>query len=226
MGYCLLFEAMLDSIIYARDHYLAPDGLMAPSHATIRIAPFADPDFIASHISFWHNVYGFKMSSMLSNIYDEALVRSIDRSTLPADSTVFLQLPLHTITVAELSFLKEFQITLKEDIDSLDGFAVWFDMFFMPSNTSTIPEDAVPSKMQEKGIVAFTTGPDGPETHWQQGVLLIDHKDKGSTPMKKGQTITGKIGYQKKEEKSRLLDISVEWDAPGVEKGAQHWCLQ
>lgn len=27
MGYCLLYEAMLDSIVWARDRYLASDGL-------------------------------------------------------------------------------------------------------------------------------------------------------------------------------------------------------
>ena len=27
MGYCLLYEAMLDSVLFARDRYLAPDGL-------------------------------------------------------------------------------------------------------------------------------------------------------------------------------------------------------
>jgi hypothetical protein len=27
MGYCLLYEAMLDSVIWARDRYLGPDGL-------------------------------------------------------------------------------------------------------------------------------------------------------------------------------------------------------
>jgi protein arginine N-methyltransferase 3 len=27
MGYCLLYEAMLDSVLYARDKYLAPGGL-------------------------------------------------------------------------------------------------------------------------------------------------------------------------------------------------------
>lgn len=226
MGYFLLFEAMLDSVIYARDRYLAPDGLMIPSHATLRIAPFADPDFISSHISFWHSVYGFKMSSMLSNIYEEALVLGIEPSTLPADATVFLQLPLHTATVGDLTFMNEFRFTLKEDIDSLDGFAVWFDMFFMPSSKSSLPSDPIPSQMQKKGLVAFTTGPDGPQTHWQQGVLLIDHKDKGFTPMKKGQTIAGKIGYQKKEEKSRLLDITVQWGAQQGETSVQHWCLQ
>lgn len=223
MGYCLLFEAMFDSVIYARDRYLAPNGLMVPSDATLRIAPFADPDFIASHISFWHSVYGFKMSSMLTNIYDDASIRSIQPSTIPGDSTIFLHLPLHTITVDELTFLKEFQVTLKEDIDALDGWAIWFDIFFMPSRESTIPDDAVPAQMQDKGFVAFTTGPDGPETHWQQGVLLIDHGDKRGMPLKKGQTITGKVGYQKKEEKSRWLNISVEWDAQEGGKGIQQW---
>lgn len=226
MGYALLFEAMFDSVIYARDRYLAPDGLMVPSHATLRIAPFADPDFIASHISFWHNVYGFKMDSMLLKIYDEANVRSIQPAAIPGDTNVFLPLPLHTITVQELTFLKNFHVTLNEDIDELDGWAIWFDIFFMPSRDSTVPENAVPSDMQKKGFVAFTTGPDGPETHWQQAICLIDHGKREPQSLKKGQVITGKIGYEKKSAGSRLLDISIEWDGEGVTKGTQEWSLQ
>ena len=226
MGYCLLFEAMFDSVIYARDRYLAPDGLMVPSDATLRIAPFADSDFIASHISFWHSVYGFKMSSMVTGIYDEANVRSTEPSALAGDSTVFLRLPLHTITAEELTFIKEFQVTLNEDIDRLDGWSIWFDIFFMPSRDSTVPDDAVPSEMQKKGHVAFTTGPHGPETHWQQGILLIDHGRKGGAPLQKGQTITGKVGYKKNGDKSRLLDINIDWDAEEGRSGSQRWVLQ
>ncbi|CEL07493.1 Putative Protein arginine methyltransferase RmtB [Aspergillus calidoustus] len=226
MGYGLLFEAMFDSVIYARDRYLAPGGLMAPSHATLRIAPLADPELIESHIGFWRDVYGFNMKSMLTGIYDEALVRFLPSSVLPAKSEVFLELPLHTITTKELSFLKEFKVTLNEDIDSLDGWVIWFDIFFMPSSDSTIPADAVPSDLQKKGIVAFTTGPDGKETHWQQTVLLIDHGKKDAVPLKKGQTITGKVGYQKKDANSRSLDITVEWDAQISKKGSQQWSLQ
>ena len=226
MGYALLFEAMFDSVIYARDRYLASDGLMVPSHATLRIAPFADPDFIASYISFWHNVYGFKMSSMLLKIYDEALVRSSQPAAIPAESTVFLPLPLHTITVEELTFLKNFQVTLKEDIDALDGWSIWFDIFFMPSRDSTIPDNALVSDMKKKGFVAFTTGPDGPETHWQQAVLLIDHGKRQPQPLKKGQVINGKVGYEKKSEGSRLLDISIQWDGEGIAKCDQEWSLQ
>lgn len=226
MGYALLFEAMFDSVIYARDRYLAPDGLMVPSHATLRIAPFADPDFVDSHIAFWNNVYGFKMTSMLLSIYDEALVRNVSPTSIPADSAVFLPLPLHTITADELTFLKEFQVTLNQDIDALDGWAIWFDIFFMPSRNSALPENAVPSEMQKKGFVAFTTGPDGPETHWQQCIPLIDHGKHEPKPLKKGQVIKGKIGYQKKEKGSRLLDISIQWQGDENTRGDQHWSLQ
>ncbi|KAI9374287.1 S-adenosyl-L-methionine-dependent methyltransferase [Aspergillus egyptiacus] len=229
MGYGLLFEAMFDSVIYARDRYLAPGGLMVPSHATLRIAPLADPELIASHIGFWHDVYGFNMKSMLTGIYDEALVRSLPQSVIAAESDIFLTLPLHTITVEELSFLKEFQVTLKDDIDSLDGWAIWFDIFFMPSNESTVPPNAIPSDLQKKGIVAFTTGPDGKETHWQQTICLIDRGKKNPGALKAGQIIKGRVGYQKKNAnaRSRSLDISIEWDAhDSEEKGSQKWYLQ
>lgn len=225
MGYGLLFEAMFDSVIYARDRYLAPNGLMVPSHATLRIAPYADPDFIASHISFWENVYGFKMTSMLLKIYDECVVRGIQPTTLAGDSTVFLPLPLHTITVDELTFLKEFQVTLNEDIDALDGWAIWFDIFFMPSRDSTVPEDAIPSAMQKNGYVAFTTGPDGTETHWQQCVALIDYGNQRSKPLKKGEVIKGKISYEKRSKESRGLDINIQWEGETT-KGDQKWGLQ
>lgn len=226
MGYCLLFEAMFDSVMWARDRYLVPGGLMVPSHATLRIAPISDPDFISSHISFWKSVYGFDMSKMLTNIHDEVVVRSIPQSTVAAEPTAFLRLPLHTITQEELIFIKDFSVTLAGDIDSLDGWAVWFDMFFMPSHDSTVPEDAIPDDMTKKGYVAFTTGPEGPETHWQTGVLLIDHGDKQPVSLKMGQVIKGQVGYKKKEEGSRLLDIEVQWDAEGADKGRQSWSLQ
>ncbi|KAL4810046.1 S-adenosyl-L-methionine-dependent methyltransferase [Aspergillus unguis] len=226
MGYGLLFEAMFDSVIYARDRYLSPDGIMAPSHATLRIAPLADSDLVQSHIGFWHDVYGFNMKSMLTGIYDEALVRTVPTSAIAAEPEIFLTLPLNTITVEELSFLKEFEVSLKEDIDALDGWAIWFDIFFMPSRESELPPNAVPSDLEKKGIVAFTTGPDGKETHWQQTILLIDHGKKNGVGMKKGQTIKGKVGYQKKDANSRSLDITVDYDAQVGEKGSQKWALQ
>lgn len=226
MGYCLLFEAMLDSVIWARDRYLVPGGLMVPSHATLRIAPFADSDFVQSHVSFWNNVYGFKMSPMLKTVENDALVRVIEPSTIVGNATTFLYLPLHTITTKELIFTKDFTLSLTEDISSLDGWAVWFDMFFLTSSDKELDNEATPESVKNQGIAAFTTGPDGPSTHWQQAVFLIN-QGQNPTALKKGQPISGQIEYKKKGDKSRCLDIGISWDISGA-KSIQHqeWSLQ
>ena len=45
MGYFLLRESMLDSLVRARDTFLKPKtGLMMPSHATMLVAPITDED--------------------------------------------------------------------------------------------------------------------------------------------------------------------------------------
>ena len=35
MGYFLLFESMLDTVVYARDHYLKPGGVVLPDYCNI-----------------------------------------------------------------------------------------------------------------------------------------------------------------------------------------------
>lgn len=102
MGYGLLYESMFDSVIYARDRYLAEDGLMVPSYAALRIAPLADSDLKASHIDFWRDVYGFDMTAMLERANEEALVRVVDEKELAAESVAFLELNLHTTQVGDL----------------------------------------------------------------------------------------------------------------------------
>lgn len=225
MGYCLLFEAMFDSVLWARDRYLVPGGLMVPSHATIRIAPVASADIVQEHITFWKSIYGFNMTSMLEGVHDEAIVRSLQPDIIAAKSELFFYMPLHTITAKELVFTKEFSVTLSRDIDSLDGWAVWFDIIFMPSADSKLtPEEALPEIMKKRDIVAFTTGPDGKQTHWHQGLFLINQKKNPTAAMKKGQVISGSIEYQKKDEKSRLLDITIGWNSDG-KSGSQKWSL-
>jgi len=42
MGYFLLFEGMLDSVISARDKYLAPGGMVLPNRCTISLLAISD----------------------------------------------------------------------------------------------------------------------------------------------------------------------------------------
>lgn len=45
MGYFLLYESMLDTVLYARDRYLNPGGLIFPDKATIFVAGIEDGDY-------------------------------------------------------------------------------------------------------------------------------------------------------------------------------------
>lgn len=45
MGYFLLYESMLDTVLYARDTYLQPDGLIYPDKATLFVAGIEDGEY-------------------------------------------------------------------------------------------------------------------------------------------------------------------------------------
>ena len=232
MGYCLLYEAMLDSVLWARDHYLAYWGLMVPSHCTLRIAPMTDSEYIDDYIHHWKNVYGFDMSSMCRDIYKDVVIREVQKSAVPAESYPFLQLCLKTTKKEELIFAsKQFSCTLEADMEALDGFVIWFDTFFMQSPYFRGPAEGKAEEYVRQGgqSIAFTTGPHGKRTHWQQGCLLIDPKGKPQDTLKKGETVSGSIGYIKREDDSRALDIKVQWhtdDGQGKVKGKQCWSMR
>lgn len=45
MGYFLLYESMLDTVLYARDQYLKPGGLIFPDKAAIFMAGIEDGEY-------------------------------------------------------------------------------------------------------------------------------------------------------------------------------------
>lgn len=45
MGYFLLYESMLDTVLLARDRYLKPGGLIFPDTATLYLAAIEDSDY-------------------------------------------------------------------------------------------------------------------------------------------------------------------------------------
>uniref|UniRef100_A0A665X2M4 Protein arginine N-methyltransferase 6 n=1 Tax=Echeneis naucrates TaxID=173247 RepID=A0A665X2M4_ECHNA len=66
MGYALLHESMLNSVLYARDKWLRAGGLILPSRAELYIAPVSDP-VVEDRLHFWCTVkeqYGVDMSCM------------------------------------------------------------------------------------------------------------------------------------------------------------------
>lgn len=45
MGYFLLYESMLDTVLYARDTYLVPNGKIFPDKATVYLAGIEDGEY-------------------------------------------------------------------------------------------------------------------------------------------------------------------------------------
>ena len=45
MGYFLLYESMLDTVLLARDKFLKPGGLIFPDNATMFLAAIEDSDY-------------------------------------------------------------------------------------------------------------------------------------------------------------------------------------
>jgi protein arginine N-methyltransferase 3 len=69
MGYCLLYESMLSSVIYARDHWLKPGGAILLDTAEMYVAGFGKG---GTSLSFWENVYGFNMSCIGKEVVEDA----------------------------------------------------------------------------------------------------------------------------------------------------------
>ncbi|KAK9467715.1 S-adenosyl-L-methionine-dependent methyltransferase [Lipomyces arxii] len=212
MGYALLYEAMLDSVLVARDKYLAPDGLMVPSECRILVAGIRDEELINDKVNFWNDIYGFKMSAMKPRIYDDVIIDIYKpESVVDPNPYTFSTLPLHTVTIPELDFTSPISVPVPTTTDFdgvLDGLLIYFDTYFTRSRAEVVPTDArAESYNPGDGSLGFTTGPWGPKpTHWRSGALLFNK------PLKvpKGATcVNGTITYQKRKANLRELVLVV-----------------
>jgi len=234
MGYCLLYEAMLPSVLWARDKYLSPDGLLVPSHATMWIAPISDPEYISDNVTFWRDVYGFDMKAMQAGIYDDVRVEVFAEKSLCGQPYMFRYLDLHTVRLEDLVFTEKWLCPLTAEVDSLDGFIIWFDIFFGATRSAQI-EPLASTARQWTGVddtrVAFTTGPMGTPTHWKQGILLSKGSgSSGDSPqrinLKQGHELAGAVVFSVPGDNERALTIRVRWqDCEGKERD-QAWALQ
>ena len=75
MGYCLLYESMLETVILARDRWLKPGGLVLPDKFYMNIAGVDDETNLSlSKKMWWSDIYGVNMSCLGKNFLIEPLV--------------------------------------------------------------------------------------------------------------------------------------------------------
>ncbi|XP_034435852.1 protein arginine N-methyltransferase 3 [Hippoglossus hippoglossus] len=190
MGYFLLFESMLDSVLYARDLYLADGGSVYPDLCNISLAAVGDTQRHQDRIAFWDDVYGFNMACMKKAVVPEAVVEVVKADSLISEPAVIQTLDCNRVCLSELEFASDFclKITNTTECTAVVGY---FDIFF------------------DKGCgnkVTFSTGPQDTKTHWKQTVFLLERP----ISVQAGEELQGKINVRKNKKDPRALLVTLE----------------
>lgn len=188
MGYFLLYESMLDTVLIARDRWLAPDGLLFPDKASLFLTAIEDEQYREDKIDFWDNVYGFKMSCIKRTALIEPLVDIAHADQIMGDFSKILDVDLYTVKKEDLDFTSNFKITV-DRTDVCHALIAHFDVEF--------------SKCIKK--TGFSTSSKHTRTHWKQVVFYLEEP----IACKKGETISGSISVKRNNVNPRDLDIVI-----------------
>jgi protein arginine N-methyltransferase 1 len=196
MGYFLLYESMLDSVLYARDKYLVPGGLMFPDEATMYLAGIEDEEYKEEKIGFWDDVYGFDYSCIKEIALKEPLVDTVDLKAVVTNPCKIATFDLLTVTKADLNFVANFQLEATRN-DYVHALLGWFDVAFRACHKP----------------VSFSTGPHAKYTHWKQTVFYLGDM----VTVKEKDQISGVITCAPNARNPRDLDITLDYKLNGQE---------
>nr|XP_003700404.1 PREDICTED: protein arginine N-methyltransferase 6 [Megachile rotundata] len=155
MGFYLVHEGMLNSVLFARDNFLKENGMLFPCIAKL----YASPCQIPSMYEFWDDVDGVNMKCVgkeyrkTKSMKPEIIV--VDEKDLLTEGKLLAWLDLQCISIEELNQLGgEEYISVCNKDGRYQGVCIWFDVEFPDgSELSTSPFHKV--------------------THWKQTAIVL-----------------------------------------------------
>ncbi|MCJ1329649.1 type I protein arginine N-methyltransferase Rmt1 [Thelotrema lepadinum] len=190
MGYFLLYESMLDTVLYARDRYLKKGGLIFPDKATLFMAGIEDGEYKDEKIGFWDNVYGFDYSPLKDTALSEPLVDTVEMKAVVTDPVAVVTFDLNTVKVSDLAFTSPWQLQVRRD-DFVHALISWFDIEFAACHKP----------------IRFSTGPHTKYTHWKQTVFYL----REVITAEQGERISGYLHNKPNDKNKRDLDIKIDY---------------
>ncbi|CAD5322812.1 unnamed protein product [Arabidopsis thaliana] len=231
MGYCLLYESMLSSVLYARDRWLKPGGAILPDTATMFVAGFGKG---ATSLPFWEDVYGFDMSSIGKEIHDDTtrlpIVDVIAERDLVTQPTLLQTFDLATMKPDEVDFTATATLEPTESEAKTrlcHGVVLWFDTGFT-------------SRFCKENPTVLSTSPYTPPTHWAQTILTFqepisvapasvlsgnDRREAIGTEECPASIIHLRVSVARAHE-HRSIDISLEATGLSSKGQKRHWPVQ
>ncbi|GIX63524.1 histone arginine methyltransferase PRMT1 [Babesia caballi] len=194
MGYFLLYENMLESLIFCRDKWLKPGGLLFPDRARLYVGAIEDAEYKSDKLDCWRDTYGFDFSLMRPYLLEDPVVDVVDEKTLNTTTCCVLELDLHTCALSDLDFASEFLLVAQRK-DYVHALCFWFDVTFSACHKP----------------LTLSTSPRAQYTHWKQTVfylpddLIVDCGDK----------IAGLIAVRRNAENPRDLDVKLYYHHAG-----------
>ncbi|XP_058727237.1 probable protein arginine N-methyltransferase 1.2 [Vicia villosa] len=194
MGYFLLFENMLNSVLYARDKWLVDDGVILPDIASLYLTAIEDKDYKEDKIEFWNNVYGFDMSCIKKQALTEPLVDTVDQNQLVTNSQLLKTMDISKMSAGDCSFTAPFKLVANHD-DFIHALVAYFDVSFTRCHK----------------LMGFSTGPKSRGTHWKQTVLYLEDV----LTICEGETIVGSLTVAPNKKNPRDVDIMLKYTLNG-----------
>ncbi|KAM1605479.1 hypothetical protein PS2_026226 [Malus domestica] len=194
MGYFLLFENMLNTVLYARDKWLVDDGILLPDKASLFLTAIEDAEYKEDKIEFWNNVYSFDMSCIKKQAMMEPLVDTVDQNQIVTNSQLLKTMDISKMTSGDASFTAPFKLVAERD-DFVHALVAYFDVSFTKCHK----------------LMGFSTGPRSRSTHWKQTVLYLEDV----LTVCQGESIVGSMTVAQNKKNPRDIDIMLKYSLNG-----------
>ncbi|XP_068154143.1 LOW QUALITY PROTEIN: protein arginine N-methyltransferase 1 [Drosophila tropicalis] len=188
MGYFLLYESMLDSIIYARENHLKSGGLILPNRCTLSLFGHGDDKLYGEQVEFWSDVYGVDMTALRGRSIQEPLMEVVQKKCMLTEPEEIASFDMMTVDLGYPNFTYNFNLKCTQS-GKLSAFVGYFDTFF------DLPHS-----------VMFSTSPVHKSTHWKQTIFFLE----APQAVNEGDVITGTIHTRRNLEDIRSLNVEIK----------------
>ncbi|GMH03382.1 hypothetical protein Nepgr_005221 [Nepenthes gracilis] len=194
MGYFLLYENMLNTVLYARDKWLVKSGVVLPDKASLYLTAIEDADYKEDKIEFWKSVYGFDMSCIRKQAMMEPLVDTVDQNQVVTNCQLLKTMDISKMTPGDASFSAPFKLVAERN-DYIHALVAYFDVSFTKCHKLT----------------GFSTGPRSRATHWKQTVLYLEDV----LTICEGEAVVGSMAVAQNKRNPRDVDIMLKYSLNG-----------
>lgn len=189
MGYFMLYESMLDTVLFARDKWLKQGGIMMPDRGTLFFGALEDQEYKREKVHFWDNVYGFDMSCIKEDVINEPLVDSVEHKNVCSLYQPCLTVDLYTVKKEDLDFTAQIKLPFFRN-DYVQALVAFFTVEFTKCHK----------------VMGFSTGPHCPYTHWKQTVFYLGQ----DLMVSKDSQLDLDISVKRNKKNPRDLDIKIK----------------